>query len=145
MTQRDKILREVQQTLGGSPKIKFVASSETDINQETISRFKTPLAILSPGDVTLTDPRIGAVKRPRQTLPLQILLIINKTKKDETEALNDLEFEVKRLMYKDRRRGTYAISTDYQSRGALLDLFEESIYAGFAILFNILYEENLEV
>lgn len=144
MTQRDKILRDVRQTLEKSNKIKFIASAETDINQETISRFKTPLVVLSPGDVNLNDPVIGSVKKPRQLMPLQLLIIINKTKKDETELLNELEFEVKRVMYLDRRRGNSAISTDYQSRGTLLDLFDESIYAGFAMLFNILYQEDLD-
>ena len=57
MTIRDKILREIKETLGKSSMLKTIGMADTDITAESVSRFKTPLAVLNPSDSTLARGR----------------------------------------------------------------------------------------
>ena len=140
---RTRLLEEIQQTLENSPLFRVIGFEEQEIDIDTLSRYRTPLIVITPEEETEVNPVIGNVQSLRYNLPVRLTVVVNADDIDEMEALDDYEFEVKRVLYLDRRRGTYAISTDFVSRNEPIDLFDESVYKGMDLSFNVLYQENL--
>ena len=143
-TQRTRLLEEIEQTFKRSPLFPgVVGHEEQEVSVETLSRFRTPLVIIGTDEAIEVDGTVGDQQVIRYNLPVITTIVVNADDEDEMERLNSLEFEAKRLLYLNRRRSGYAISTDFQSRNEPIDLFEESIYKGMDLTFNVLYQENL--
>ena len=141
-TQRVRVLEDIVDTLDASPLFKTVVLASDDASIGTLSRFDTPLVLVRTGEAL---EREGALSNTivRQDLPVIITIGVSPDDGDEEEVLSKLEFEAKRLLYLNRRRGGYAISTNYVSTNETPDVFESSLYDGRDVNFSVMYQEDL--